>query len=37
VVQPVLGRQRGVVYVLPETQTLEAVFGRQVVAGLGQD
>jgi hypothetical protein len=37
VVQPVLGRQRGVVYVLPETQTLEAVFGREVVAGLGQD
>jgi hypothetical protein len=37
VVQPVLGRQRGVVYVLPETQTLEAVFGHQVVAGLGQD
>ncbi|WP_298235712.1 hypothetical protein [uncultured Azohydromonas sp.] len=37
VVQPVLGRQRGVVYVLPETRTLEAVFGHEMVAGLGQD
>jgi hypothetical protein len=36
-VQPVLGRQRGVVYVLPETRTLEAVFGREMVAGLAQD
>ena len=37
VVQPVLGRQRGGVYVLPETRTLEAVFGREMVAGLVQD
>ena len=28
VVAPVLGRQRGVVYVLPETQTLQSLFGR---------
>lgn len=28
VVAPVLGRQRGVVYVLPETRTLQSLFGK---------
>ena len=35
VVEPLLGRQRGVVYVLPETRPVQAVFGR-VEAGLAQ-
>ncbi|MDZ5458202.1 hypothetical protein [Azohydromonas lata] len=37
VVEPVLGRQRGVIYVLPETEPLAAVFERQVLAGLQPD
>ena len=37
VVQPVLGRQPGVIYVLPEHQPLAAVFERQVLAGLDAD
>jgi hypothetical protein len=37
VVEPVLGRQRGVVYVLPETQPLAAVFGGQLLAQLRED
>lgn len=37
VVEPVLGRQRGVIYVLPETEPLAAVFERQVLAGLLPD
>ena len=32
VVGPTLGRERGVVYVLPETRTLSEVFGMQRVA-----
>ena len=30
VVAPLLGRQRGVIYVLPETQATQALFGSQV-------
>jgi hypothetical protein len=37
VVEPVLGRQRGVIYVLPESEPLAAVFERQVLAGLEAD
>lgn len=37
VVEPVLGRQRGVIYVLPESEPLAAVFERQVLAGLDAD
>ncbi|NML15865.1 murein L,D-transpeptidase [Azohydromonas sp. G-1-1-14] len=37
VVQPVLGRRRGVIYVLPEHQPLAAVFERQLLAGLDSD
>jgi hypothetical protein len=37
VVEPVLGRQRGVIYVLPESEPLAAVFERQVLAGLQAD
>jgi hypothetical protein len=31
VLEPTLGRQRGVVYVLPENQPVQAVFGKAVV------
>ncbi|WP_232540228.1 L,D-transpeptidase [Azohydromonas aeria] len=37
VVEPVLGRRRGVVYVLPETEPLEASFSRQVLAAVQRD
>ncbi len=36
VVAPVLGRQRGVVYVLPETQPLQSLFGRPQQMALNQ-
>jgi hypothetical protein len=29
VISPVLGRQRGVVYVLPETRAVQALFGSR--------
>lgn len=35
VIAPVLGKQKGVVYVLPESQPLSAVFGATRQAGLG--
>ena len=34
VVKPAFGSARGVVYVLPETQALQAVFGAYTVAGI---
>jgi hypothetical protein len=37
VVEPVLGRQRGVVYVLPESRPLAEVFERRLLAQLGDD
>jgi len=36
VVEPVLGRQRGVVYVLPETRPVEAMFGDAMQLGLAR-
>jgi hypothetical protein len=35
-VKPTLGARRGVVYVLPETRSLAAVFGTRVAAAAGQ-
>jgi len=34
VVKPALGARQGVVYVLPETRSLQAVFGTRVRASL---
>ncbi|MBC8055838.1 MAG: hypothetical protein H7Y61_04615, partial [Rhizobiales bacterium] len=34
IVEPTLGRQRGIVYVLPETRPAQALFGRPLDLGL---
>lgn len=36
VLQPILGQQRGVVYVLPEDQPVQAMFGRPQPMALGR-